>query len=214
MLTMVGCNTLKKVGEDELLLTKNSIFADGKKIKSDDIRSLISQKPNSSLLGYPLRLNLYNLAKENPDSSFQAWLHRKEKREKRLNNLLSQKQVNRLRESFLVKGASDFLKRIGEAPVVIDTSQSQKSVDRLKAYYNSKGYFNNTGTYNIVQGKRKKGLKLNTKSIWKNLFLLILCKKIYPPQNWIQSTIALLNNHWSILVNNLIWPISIVNGNV
>lgn len=156
MLTMAGCNTLKKVEDDELLLTKNSIYADDEKISDSDIKSLISQKPNSSLLGYPLRLNLYNLAKENPDSSFQNWLHRKEKREKRLNRLLSKKQVNRLRESFVVKGASEFFKRIGEPPVVIDTALTQKSVDRLKAYYNSKGYFNNSGTYDIIDGKRKK----------------------------------------------------------
>ncbi|MEX0361343.1 MAG: outer membrane protein assembly factor, partial [Allomuricauda sp.] len=156
MLTMLGCNTLKKVEDNELLLTKNSIYADDEKITDEDIRSLIVQKPNSSVLGYPLRLNLYNLAKDNPDSSFTDWLHRKEKREKRLNNLLSQKQVNRLRESFVVKGASEFLKRIGEPPSVIDTSLTQKTVDRLQAYYNSKGYFNNTGSFDIVESKRKK----------------------------------------------------------
>ncbi|PRX57943.1 BamA/TamA family outer membrane protein [Flagellimonas meridianipacifica] len=156
MATFMGCNTLKKVGDDELLLTKNSVFADDEKIRDETISSLIVQKPNSNLLGYPLRLNLYNLAKENPDSSFQNWLYRKEKREKRLNRLLSKKQVVRLQESFVVKGASEFLKRIGEAPVVIDTSLSQKTVDRIKAYYNSKGYFNNTGAYEIEKSRRKK----------------------------------------------------------
>ncbi|MEM8846797.1 MAG: BamA/TamA family outer membrane protein [Bacteroidota bacterium] len=156
MATFMVCNTLKKVGDEELLLTKNSVFADDQKVIDETIKSLIAQKPNSNLLGYPLRLNLYNLAKENPDSSFQNWLHRKEKREKRLNRLLSKKQVVRLQESFVVKGASEFLKRIGEAPVVIDTSLSQESVDRIKAYYNSKGYFNNTGAYDIEKSKRKK----------------------------------------------------------
>lgn len=156
MVIFAGCNTLKKVEENELLLTKNTVFADGKKVGDETVKSLIAQKPNSNLLGYPLRLNLYNLAKENPDSSFQNWLYRKEKREKRLNRLLSKKQVVRLQESFVVKGASEFLKRIGEPPVVIDTSLSQKSVDRLKAYYNSKGYFNSSGKYTIEATKRKK----------------------------------------------------------
>ncbi|MCB0371562.1 MAG: BamA/TamA family outer membrane protein [Muricauda sp.] len=160
MFSIVGCNTLKKVGDDELLLTKNSIFVDDEKITDSEIKGLIDQKPNSSVLGYPLRLNLYNLAKENPDSSFQDWLHRKDKREKRLNNILSQKQVNRLQESFVVKGASEFLKRIGEPPVVIDTSLTNKSLKRLEAYYNSKGYFNNSGDYEIVEGSRKKRAKI------------------------------------------------------
>lgn len=156
LLSILGCNTLKKVGEDELLLTKNTILVDEEKVASSEIKGLISQKPNSSVLGYPLKLNLYNLAKENPDSSFEDWLNRKEKREKRLNNLLSEKQVYRLQESFLVKGYSEFLKRIGEPPVIIDTTKTNKSVSKLESYYNSKGYFNNTGEYEIIEGKNAK----------------------------------------------------------
>ncbi|RIV38283.1 outer membrane protein assembly factor [Flagellimonas lutimaris] len=161
LLSISGCNTLKKVGEDELLLTKNNILVDDQKVNSSEIKGLIAQKPNSSVLGYPLKLNLYNLAKENPDSSFQDWLHRKEKREKHLNNLLSKKQVNRLRESFMVKGASEFLKRIGEPPVIIDTAETNKSINKLKSYYNSKGYFNSTGDYEIVESNKKKRAQID-----------------------------------------------------
>ncbi len=183
MVVFWGCNTLKKVGDDELLLTKNSIYADDEKVGSETIQRLVVQKPNSNLLGYPLRLNLYNLAKENPDSSFQNWLHRKEKREKRLNRLLSKKQVVRLQESFLVRGASEFLKRIGEPPVVIDTSLSQKSVDRLKAYYNSKGYFNNSGTYVIEKSKRKKRAEINYKiDLGKPYVIDTIYKNIFSPE--------------------------------
>jgi len=156
LLSILGCNTLKKVEEDELLLTKNTILVDDEKVNSSEVKGLIKQKPNSSILGYPLKLNLYNLAKENPDSSFQDWLHRKEKREKRLNNLLSEKQVNRLGESFFVKGLSEFLKNIGEQPVIIDTAETSKSINKLKAYYNSKGYFNNTGEYQIINGNKNR----------------------------------------------------------
>lgn len=183
MFTIIGCNTLKRVDDDELLLTKNSIYADNNKISDDDIKSLIIQKPNSNLLGYPLRLNLYNLAKKNPDSSFQNWLHRKEKREKRLNRLLSEKQVNRLRESFVVKGASDFFKRIGESPVTIDPLLAQKSIDRLEAYYNSKGYFNNSGTYSITKGKRKKRAEIDYKISLEKPFLIdTILKNINSPE--------------------------------
>ena len=72
-----ACNTLKRVGENELLLRENTIYADGEEINDEAIQSLIVQEPNTRILGYPLRLNLYNLAKQNPDSSYNAWLHRK-----------------------------------------------------------------------------------------------------------------------------------------
>jgi outer membrane protein assembly factor BamA len=150
-----SCNTLKRVGEDELLLTRNTIYADGEKVLDEDTRSLIVQEPNTRVLGYPLRLNLYNLAKQNPDSTYRAWLDRKPGREERLAKLLSQKQVKALGESFLVKGYSEWLKKIGEAPVTIDTSKARKTLRRLKSYYDSKGYFNNSPTYEIMEEKRK-----------------------------------------------------------
>ncbi|HLT51969.1 MAG TPA: hypothetical protein VKZ93_08420, partial [Arenibacter sp.] len=154
-IAITSCNTLKRVGENELLLTKNLIYADSTKVTDEDIHSLIFQKPNSTLLGYPLRLNLYNLAKKNPDSSYRAWLHKKEKREQRLINFLSKKQVERLGESFFVSGASAWLKNIGEPPAVIDTFKTRRSLQRLSAYYKSKGYFNNNTTFVLDTSKKR-----------------------------------------------------------
>ncbi len=150
-----SCNSLKKIEEDEYLIVKNTILIDSLKINNEDVESLIYQKPNAALLGYPLRLNLYNLAKENPDSLYQNWLHKKPKRRERLTKLLSEKQLDRLGESFLVKGLSVWLKDIGEAPVVLDTSRSRRSLERLSAYYDSKGYFNNETSYAIDTLGRK-----------------------------------------------------------
>ncbi len=141
--------------DDELLLIGNTIYADGKKVKDENIKSLISQKPNSSLLGYPLRLNLFNLAKKNPDSSYQAWLHKKEKRKARLTKLISKKQLDSLGESFIVKGYSRWLKKIGEAPTIVDTSKINKSSKRIKAYYGNRGYFNSSSGFKIDRSKRK-----------------------------------------------------------
>ncbi len=158
---ITSCNTLKRVDKNELLLTKNVVLANGKKVKNEDVYSLISQKPNSNLLGYPLRLNLYNLAKKNPDSSYQAWLHRKPKRLEKLTNLLSKKQVDRLSESFMVKGASKWLKSIGESPAIIDTSLTRKSTNLLKSYYKSKGYFDAISNYTIDTTNRKQRAHIN-----------------------------------------------------
>ena len=156
-----SCNTLKRVGENELLLSKNNIYTDQQIVKDQNIESLIIQEPNSTLLGYPLRLNIYNLAKVDPDSSFNAWLARKDKREERLSRMLSRKQVGRLGESFLVKGYSEWFKRIGEVPEVIDTVRANKSVNRLNAYYRTKGYFNNRASYEIIPGKKKQRGEIN-----------------------------------------------------
>tara|TARA_R110002051_G_scaffold61682_1_gene112964 strand:- start:2093 stop:4675 length:2583 start_codon:yes stop_codon:yes gene_type:complete len=160
-IVLLSCNSLKKVEDDEYLVVKNSIYADSIKINNEELQSLIYQKPNSTVLGYPLRLNLYNLAKENPDSSFNAWIYKKENRKKRLTKLLSAKQVERLGESFLVSGLSYWLEDIGEAPTVLDTTRTRLSLARLSAYYQSKGYFTNNTTYEIDTTKQNKKAKIN-----------------------------------------------------
>ncbi len=160
-IVLLSCNSLKKVENDEYLVIKNTIYADSIKISSEELESLIYQKPNTTVLGYPLRLNLYNLAKENPDSSFNAWLYRKENRKKRLTALLSAKQVERLGESFLVKGLSNWLKDIGEAPTILDTTRTRLSLARLSAFYKSKGYFTNNTSYEIDTTKNKRKAKIN-----------------------------------------------------
>lgn len=161
VLLFASCNALKRVEEDELLLTKNKIFTNGERVIDEDIQSLLVQEPNSTLLGYPLRLNLYNLAKQDPDSSYQDWLQRKPKREERLTKMLSQKQVSRLGESFMVKGYSEWLKKIGEPPVVIDSSKTLKSLERLSTFYGTKGYFNNTTSFTIAPEKKKQRAQIN-----------------------------------------------------
>ncbi|VAW10779.1 FIG00652754: hypothetical protein [hydrothermal vent metagenome] len=156
-----SCNSLKRVEENELLITKNSIHTDGEKVVDENIENLIVQKRNSTVLGYPLRLNLYNLAKVDPDSSFQDWLYRKEKRKPRLERFLSKKQVGRLGESFVVKGMSEWLKNIGEAPATLDTLRTQKTLKRLSAYYRTKGFFNNTTSYKIDSLEKKQRVVVN-----------------------------------------------------
>lgn len=148
-LVIFSCNTLKRVEDEELLLTDFSIEANDQKIKDQTVQSLIIQKPNSAVLGFPLRLHLYNLAKVDATSIYDQWLAKRPNRKGRLDALLSAKQTQRLGESFLVSGYSNWLNKVGEAPVIVDTTKSLRSVKRLETYYDTRGYFDNTGTYFI-----------------------------------------------------------------
>ncbi|MEN1785510.1 MAG: BamA/TamA family outer membrane protein [Bacteroidota bacterium] len=162
-IVLVSCNAVKKVPEGQFLLTENTIFADSLKVADPEVRGLLTQRPNGSILGYPFRLNLYNLAKENPDSLYQDWLERKPKRQQRLNRLLSKKQVDRLGESFVVRGFSNLLKRVGEPPSIIDTARVEKSIERLQYYYGSKGYFNNEASFALKPATRPRRAALEFK---------------------------------------------------
>lgn len=136
---------------------KNDIMVDGKREKSEEVVAQLYQKPNSHILGYRLRLNLYNLAAKNPDSAYRARFYRKPGKYQRMSKWLSAKQVNRLGKSFWYFGFHNFLKKSGEAPVIIDTTSTRKSAARLRAYYFNNGYFDTKVSWKTDTISRKKG---------------------------------------------------------
>ncbi len=148
-ITILACNTVKRVPDGKKLLTKNEITVNGKKENNENITALLYQKPNSSILGYRLRLNLYNLANLKHDSTYQAKFTNNPNKYRRLSKIFSAKQVNRLGQSFWYAGIHNFLRDTGEPPVIIDTVSTKKSIRRLKSWYFNNGYFNAKAHYTI-----------------------------------------------------------------
>lgn len=137
-----SCSEVRKLQKKELLIQDNEIIVNSKSTNSEDLQNQLYQKPNSKLLGFKPRLQLYNLSKKNADSSYHAWLLKKPNRLDRMIKLYSKKQVNRLGKSFFVSRYSDFLKEIGEAPSILDTAKVRKSEIRLHSYQFNRGFFN------------------------------------------------------------------------
>ena len=92
-----ACNVVKRVGATDYLLTENSFYVNGEKRKTGELSKLSFQKKNTQLLGIPLQLHIYNLARPNKDSLFELWLHKKPKRKKSLTSKLSKKQLDKLK---------------------------------------------------------------------------------------------------------------------
>jgi outer membrane protein assembly factor BamA len=155
-LIIVGCDTTKRVPNNKRLLMDNEIYIDNKKNKDDEVTNQLYQKPNSSILGYRLRLNLYNLAKQNTDSLFKDKFLKNPKKYYRKAKWLSKKQVNRLGQSFWNKGIHEFLKKTGEAPVLLDTNSTKKSIKRLNSYYFNNGFFDVKTDFETDTSKTKK----------------------------------------------------------
>lgn len=152
-----ACNSVKRVPTGKLLLTKNEIRVNDKNTKEEIVFNQLYQKPNTTFLGYRLRLNLYNLANLNPDSTYQAKFTNNPGKYERMSKLLSAKQVDRLGKSFWYHGIHDFLKKTGEPPVIIDKTKAEKSITRLKYYYFNTGYFKVNANFAIDTLPGKKG---------------------------------------------------------
>ncbi len=152
-----ACNAVKRVPEGKLLLTKNEITVNDKNVSDETIFNQLYQKPNSNLLGYRLRLNLYSIANLNSDSTYQAKFTNNPNKYSRKSKWLSAKQVDRLGKSFWYHGIHDFLKTTGEAPVILEKEKADKSLFRLKYYFFNNGFFNVNASYVIDTLERKKG---------------------------------------------------------
>lgn len=153
-LLIVSCNAVKHLEEGQYLLTNNTIRIDDKEIKDAKVNSQLKQHPNPKALGIPFGLHIYNLSNTQPDSTFQKWLHKNPKREERLIRFLSKKQVNKIENSYL--GFNRWLQKSGDAPVIIDDKKTKKSIERLKRYYFSFGWFNVDADYTIDKTENKR----------------------------------------------------------
>lgn len=155
-ITISACDTVKRVPYGKKLLTRNEILVDGKKETTEEVTNQLYQKPNSQILGYRLRLNLYNLANLKHDSLYKAKFVNDPDKYRRMSKWLSAKQVNRLGQSFWYSGIHNFLRDTGEPPVIVDTVSTKKSVKRLQSWYFNHGYFHAKVRYDLDSVAAKK----------------------------------------------------------
>ena len=154
VLLFTSCDAVKRVKKNEFLLTKNSFIINGKKNKSETISKLSFQKTNSTILGIPLRLHIYNMARENKDSIFDSWLKKKPNRNRRYIKIFSQKQLDKIKKTSL--GLNTWLKNTGEKPEIIDSLKINKTKINLERYYFSKGWFDRIINFNIDTIQRQR----------------------------------------------------------
>ncbi|WP_299889154.1 BamA/TamA family outer membrane protein [uncultured Lacinutrix sp.] len=154
---ITSCNSVKRVPDGEHLLNKASVIVNDKNEDSDVVKNLIHQRPNSRipLLGTPLRLFIYNTARPNLDSILKARIENNKKKTARQRRFLSRKQHDKYIQSKL--DFNKWIKRTGEAPVVINDSLSKKTLKRLENYYFNNGWFDVEANFTTTRSANKKG---------------------------------------------------------
>ncbi|TGV03160.1 translocation and assembly module lipoprotein TamL [Flavivirga rizhaonensis] len=151
---ILSCDSVKRVAENEYLLTNTTVYVNERKDNTETINNLLYQKPNRKIAGIPLRLHIYNLARNNRDSLFEEWLDKNPKRRARLTKRLSKKQLDRLKNSSV--GFNNWLRKTGEIPIILDEEKTKKSVKRLQDYYINNGWFNVKTTYDTKKNEDKR----------------------------------------------------------
>ena len=149
----VSCSLQKSLLDEDLILDKTNIKINGNLIKKDSLSDLITFKENSKLLGIPFNAMISSSAKKNPDSIFDEWVN-EQKKQKKLNNIFSPKQVLQLKKYF--KNFNDWKINNGEKISLIDSSEINRSLDNLNLYFQNIGYLDNSISFKITKKPTKK----------------------------------------------------------
>ena len=149
----VSCSLQKSLLDEDLILEKTNVKINGNLIKKDSLSDLITFKENSKLLGIPFNAMISSSAKKNPDSIFDEWVN-EQKKQKKLNNIFSPKQVLQLKKYF--KNFNDWKINNGEKISLIDSSEINRSLDNLNLYFQNIGYLDNSISFKVTKKPTKK----------------------------------------------------------
>lgn len=151
-----ACDVTKRVPANGHLLTENIILESGKKVSEPRLYNFLYQKPNNTLpiINVPLRLYIYNTARPNIDSILDMQRKASAGKTTFWDALLSEKQVESSRQ--FKKKINTSIKNLGEAPTIVTEDITQKSANKLTAYYVNNGYFNAKVDYKIKRDSNQR----------------------------------------------------------
>ena len=161
ILFISGCSLQKTISNKDFIVEKTNIKIDGKIIKNDSLKELITFEENSKFLGIPISALIASSAKKNSDSLFKKWISKKNKREK-LTNIFSEKQLFQINKYY--NNFNDWKKNNGEKISLIDSSKINKSKENISLYFKNIGYLDNSVSFTVNKKPQKKAsIDLNVK---------------------------------------------------
>ena len=153
ILFISGCSLQKTISNKDFIVEKTNVKIDGKIIKNDSLKELITFKENSKFLGIPISALIASSAKKNSDSLFKKWISKKNKQEK-LTNIFSQKQLFQINKYY--NNFNDWKKNNGEKISLIDSSKINKSKENISLYFKNIGYLDNSVSFTVNKKPQKK----------------------------------------------------------
>ncbi len=164
-LVLVACKQTKYVPDDKYLLSKNKIAqVKGSPFSDDELEEILRQQPNRSSLFIKWKLGAYNMVdtakvfakRERRNQELREKNRKRKARELEINtrrmakarekgDSLYTKKIKPLKDT--ITPSMFFrewvMRKMGQPPVIFDSIRFNKSVEQLKAYLQSKGYYHN-----------------------------------------------------------------------
>jgi hypothetical protein len=143
VLADTGCATRRlNKKKNQKLLRKVEILNTEKKPDKSELYAYVKQKPNRRVVIVPLYLQIYNLVNPKRDSIRRERKKKEfEERKRRYDNNPKRRNGSYRREPKQRRTVGQFLQSIGEAPVVYDSTLTERTHKQFELYLHNKGYF-------------------------------------------------------------------------
>ncbi|MCK5776612.1 MAG: hypothetical protein KAH25_10565, partial [Bacteroidales bacterium] len=151
-----SCSPTKYLNKNEYILKKNTIIVDDKRIDKSEVKNYTEQKPNKTILGFPLYVALHNMV--NPEKEAARDIKRAEKLKKK--NKKRELKGKKLKEKpfYLSRW---WQKTVGSEPVIFHNALVSDSKISMTAYLRNLGFYESTITDTIHLIERGKGAKVD-----------------------------------------------------
>lgn len=149
LILLSGCDPTKRLTEGQALLKSNRIIVDAREADKEELQAIVKQKPNRRVLGIPFYLHVYNLP--NPER-IPAWRAKKDARIDRINARRTAK--GKEPKPYRPTRAEWLRETVGEAPVFLDSAQTERSAQQLELYMNKEGWFHAQVSDTVVLHER------------------------------------------------------------
>lgn len=136
---ITSCNAVKRVGENDYLLNKNTIYVNDKKTKNQELYSYLVQRPNQKTLTLPFALYIYNWSNPDFEKTFDEWTLNNPKKSNFFDKYFSNKQTKAVFN--FNRGFNNWLRKNGDPPIILNDKKTEKSLNSLKKYFRNKGFW-------------------------------------------------------------------------
>ncbi len=182
-LFLYACSPTKYLKEGEFLLNKNDIKVAQKKVDKSALAAYCKQKPNRTILGFPIYAALYNMV--DPVKEEQREVVRKQREKRRNQKRVDKGKPPKRKRPFYLRRW--WREKVGEKPVVFDPSLLKKTNKNLTAYMRNLGYYDAVVTDSVKYKKRSVEYRIQPNELYKiNTF------KSYIPDKRIDSLVQLM----------------------
>ncbi len=132
-----GCDPTRRLAEEQVLVSRTRMRVVGaSEVPGSELETIIKQKPNKRVLAIPFYLNMHNL----PDPQrMKQWQAKKDARIDRIN--VRRRAKGRDTLAYRRTRAQWLRETVGEPPVILDSTLTDRTTDQMELYLSKEGYF-------------------------------------------------------------------------